>query len=156
MKEQNVTPKSREALSRAKFFLGKAKACPASARVDFEAYLEAALMFAQSDLFRVEKKIRKTPQGENWWKDLLKNPLAEFIRNERNWIIHHAPSKIGQRIFLPIIQEEEETVEKPNLPPLAHVFYYYGDDANVPATTFVEEGLMEIERLVAEAKAHFG
>jgi hypothetical protein len=49
-------------ISRAKLFLEKAKACPASARGDFEAYLEAALMFARSAILRIEEKVKKSPK----------------------------------------------------------------------------------------------
>ena len=51
-----LTRESREALSRARFFLEKAKGCASDDRGDFEAYLEAAIVFARAAVHRLQAR----------------------------------------------------------------------------------------------------
>jgi hypothetical protein len=54
MSRQTVTVESRTALARAHLFLEKAKACRGTEWVDFEAFLEASIVFGRSALHRLQ------------------------------------------------------------------------------------------------------
>jgi len=92
-----VTRESRKALSRARFFLAKADQCSAEDRLEFEAFLEAAMVFARSALLRLEAKYKKHPRWKPWWSALKANPDVEFFRTERNWIVPEAAPRLGHR-----------------------------------------------------------
>jgi hypothetical protein len=159
VEQQRVTPQSREGISRAKLFVKKAKACPASARVDFEAYLEAAIIFGRTEIHRLQSKFgkppRKHPNWSAWWDSVLNNSAVKFLRTERDHILKEASARIGQRVFVPFIAEDDTEASVLPSPALAQEFYYYDADPKVPATETVEKHLSEIERLVEEAKARF-
>ncbi len=85
----------RHAVSRAWFFLGKARECSGGQRRDFEAYLEAAIIFARAAIHRAKAQFEGQPNWKAWWNSLLENDSVEFFRNERDWILKEAPLKIG-------------------------------------------------------------
>jgi len=122
-----VTPESREALTRARFFLQKANACPAAARVEFEAFLEASIVFARAAVHRLKAKHQRHPEWKSVWDSWARQPAIQFFREERNWILKEAPPKLGQKI--------------------------YADDPQVPATVTVEGHLASLETLLTEAEA---
>jgi len=146
---------------RAKYFLAKAKECPADSRVDFEAYLEASIIFARSAIHRVKARYEKEAGFKNWWDSLEDDPSVKFFRNERNWILKKGSAKLGQKLIMPFIKsrlsvggqpvEDDEpdvvdvqtiTSEKPSY---ASELYYYGDDPSTPATQTVEDHLNKLE-----------
>jgi hypothetical protein len=143
-----VTSESRGAPSRARFFLEKAKACKGNERVDFEAYVEATIVFARAVLHRLQSRHRKHPQWKSWW-DSLSNPAVEFFRIQRDWILKDAPPKIGQRVFAPTVGGPEAYV------PIAASEFYYFESPDIPATVTVERHLAALEVLVADAEARF-
>lgn len=53
----HATTESRQAVARARFFLDGAKACPGDAHVEFEAYIEAAIIFARAALQRTHTNV---------------------------------------------------------------------------------------------------
>jgi hypothetical protein len=139
-----VTRESREALSRARFFLLKASQCPAEDRLEFEAFFEAAMVFARSALLRLEAKYKKHPKWKAWWDSLKTNPEVEFFRNERNWIVHQAPPRLGQKIFL----GDSQAVQ------LAGQFYFF-KDPSVLATASMATYLDSLNTLVMDAESRF-
>jgi hypothetical protein len=140
----HVTRESREALSRARFFLAKSERCSADDRLEFEAFLEAAILFARAALHRLQAKYRKHPKWKAWWDSLRGNAAIEFFRTERDWILKEASPRIGQRVFA----GGSEAVL------LAGHFYYF-TDPSIPATTSIETHLASLEKLVKDAENSF-
>jgi hypothetical protein len=138
-----LTRESRSALSRARFFLNKAKACPIDERVEFEAFLEAAIVFGRAALHRMESQYEKRPGWKAWWDSLRSDPAIEFFRTERNWILKRASAKVNQKIF----------VGSP--PNSAAEFYYFDHHRHVPATETVEEHLNNLNHRLDEGERRF-
>ena len=135
-----VTHESRHALSRARFFLDKARLCPADARVDLEAFLEASVVFARAAVHRFQAKYKRNPGWKGVWDAWATEPAVEFFRKERDWILKTAPPRIGQKIFA-----------GPVSPSMAEGFYYY-DDPETPATVTVERHLARLMDLLTAAE----
>jgi hypothetical protein len=144
---------SRWALGRAKFFLEKAKECPADARVDFEAFLEASIVFARAAMHRFQARYRKHQNWKVWWDSLLDNPSVTFFREERDWILKEASPKVGQKIFMPSIGPGGADLPAPR-PSRASEFYYF-ESPDVEATATVETHLIALERLLVDAEERF-
>ena len=136
---------SRSALSRARFVLEKAKGCPADARVDFEAFLEASIVFARAAMHRFQARYRKHQNWTVWWDSLLDNPSVTFLREERDWILKEAPPKVGQKIFMPSIGPGGADIPVPR-PSRAAEFYYF-ETPDVEATSTVETHLIALAKL---------
>ena len=144
---------SRSALSRARFFLDKAKECPADARVHFEAFLEASIVFARAAMHRIQTRYRKHQNWKVWWDSLLDNPSVTFLREERDWILKEASPEISQKIFMPSIGPGGADIPAPG-PSRASEFYYF-ETADVEATATVETHLTELEKLLIDAQERF-
>jgi hypothetical protein len=142
-----VTPESRHALSRAAFFLQKARACPAGARVEFEAFLEASIVFARAAVHRLRGKHQRHPKWKAVWDSWAQQAAIRFFREERNWILKEAPPKLGQKVFATSVHGSE-----PATPSRAAEFYFYGHDPQVPATAIVESHLASLETLLTDAE----
>ena len=146
-----LTHESRSAISRARFFLEKAKACPLGERVDFEAFLEAAIVFARAAIHRLKSQYEGHAAWNAWWDKLRGNPSVEFFRTERNWILKEAPPKLGQKIFVPSVGSDV-----PSYSPARADELYYFDDPSVPATVTVEGHLNDLDAELAEGEHRFG
>jgi hypothetical protein len=146
-----LTHESRYALSRAHFFIEKAKECPSDARIDFEAYIEAAIIFARAAVHRLKTEYGRHTDWENWWSSLRGDPAVEFFRTERDWILKEAPPKIGQRLFLADGGDSSQLVY---VPAYAREFYYFGEPGT-PATDTVENHLTDLEKRLTEAERLF-
>jgi len=146
-----LTHESRSALSRARFFLIKAKACPVDARVDFEAFLEAAIIFARAAVHRMKSQYERHPQWKAWWDSLRGDPAVEFFRTERDWILKEAPPKLGQKIFAASVGSTE-----PSYSPKRAAELYYFDAPDVLATETIEAYLNNLEQRLAEGERCFG
>ncbi len=133
----------RHAISRARFFLDLARQCSIEKRDEFEAYLEASIVFARTALLRLKKENEVHSNWRKWWDGLKSNPAVVFFREERNFIIHEGPPKFGQIIL----------VGGPPVP-LATELYYY-ENPQTPATDTVEKHLNAVEALLIEAKKLF-
>lgn len=142
-----LTHESRSVLSRARFFLEKAKACPVDARVDFEAFLEATIVFARAAVHRMKTQHESHSQWKVWWDSLRGDPAVEFFRTERDWILKEAPPKLGQKIFPASVGRT-----KPSNSPAYAAELYYFDDPSVLATETVEGHLNDLEQCLAEAE----
>jgi len=129
----------RHAISRARFFLDLARGCLIEERDEFEAYLEASIIFARTALHRLKKKNEKKSNWKSWWDGLLSNPAVIFFKDERNLILKEGPPKVGQII---------------GAGPKAANLYYY-ENTQTPATDTVKRHLDAIEDLLIEAKSLF-
>jgi hypothetical protein len=148
-----VTHDSRSAISRARFFLGLARALPADARVEFEAFLEAAIVFARAAVHRMKTSHGKHPKWKRWWDSLSGNPAIEFFRVERDWILKEAPPKIGQKVFASFIGPEGTEAEGYK-PARADEFYYF-EDPGTPATATLARHLDVLSTLLSDAEREF-
>jgi hypothetical protein len=146
---QSVTHESRAALARARFFLGKAQACTASERLDFEAFLEAAIVFARTAIHRFQKHYRQNSGFSAWWDSLLNDAAVDFFRTERDWILKEAPPKIGQVIFMASGDPDATAY----VPGTAGEFYFF--EPHVPATVTVDRHLQSLESCLAAAERRF-
>jgi hypothetical protein len=144
---------SRSALSRARFFLEKAKECPADARVDCEAFLEASIVFARAAMHRIQARYRKHQNWKVWWDSLLDDPSVAFFREERDLILKEASPEVGQKIFMPSIGPSGADIPAPR-PYRASEFYYF-ETPDVEATATVETHLIALERLLVDAEERF-
>ncbi len=86
----------RSAIGRAKFFMELARECKVHEMNEFEAYLEASIIFTRAAILRVQAANKKHLNYESWWEGLLDNPSVMFIGKQRNLIAHEAPPNLGQ------------------------------------------------------------
>ena len=133
----------RHAISRARFFLYLAKRCPVEKRDEFEAYLEASIIFGRAALHRLDFENKHQSNWKPWWDGLLSNPAVIFFRDERNLILKEDPPKVGQ-----IIRVGGSPA------PMAAELYYY-ENSQTPATDTVEKHLNAVEALLIEAQSLF-
>lgn len=148
-----LTSDSRAAISRARFFLNMAKTSPPEARVEFEAFLEAAIVFARAAVHRFKSKHEQHRDWKDWWDSLRGDPAMNFVRTERDWILKEAPPQLGQKVFGAFIGsgDAQEPVRKPaNAAEL-----YYFEDPSTPATATVERHLESVASLLEEAERKF-
>jgi hypothetical protein len=122
--------------------------CRANEREDFEAFLEASIVFSRSALQRMNKAHSSHPRWKAWWNSLRENPSVVFFWSERDWILHEAPPKLGQRGFAASMGSSSPSYE----PSWASEFYFFTGES-LAATETVERNLREIERLVNEGEA---
>ncbi len=144
-----VTHESRSAEARSQLFLEMASECSADRRVDFEAFLEAAIIFGRAALHRFQTRHKSHPEWPQWWDGLRENPSIEFFRTERDWLLKEASPKIGQRAFVGGAGRSPASYE----PTKAGEFYFFEPEA--PATTTVDRHLTELRRVLKEAEAAF-
>jgi hypothetical protein len=149
-RQMEVTPESRTAVSRARFFLEKAKMCRTEERLEFEAFLEAAIVFARAAIHRLKTRYEGHPKWSSWWRSVESDTSITFFRNERNRILKQAAPKFGQTIFLSIDSSGELCS-----PPLAGDFYYFVNDPDVRASNTVQHNLDALERCLKEAENQF-
>jgi hypothetical protein len=141
-----LTQDSRSAISRGRFFLDRAAAVPPDGRVEFEAFLEAAIVFSRAAVHRLKTTHDKQPGWKAWWDSILNDPAVHFFRTERDWILKEAPPKIGQKLFLPSIGPAGSHVAV-YLPARASEMYYF-DDPATPATDTVRQHLDHLAQLL--------
>ncbi len=146
---RHATTESRQAVARARFFLDGAKTCSGDAHVEFEAYIEAAIIFSRAALHRTHTKYRHHPGCPNWWHSLAGNPAVKFFRNERDWILKEAPPKIRQIVFL----AGAGSSDPPYQPGRATEHYFF--ETGVPAIVTVERHLTTLEQLIRDADGRF-
>ncbi len=131
----------RDAISRARLFLEKARACKGDQRNDFEAFLEAAIIYTRSAMHRLQNQYKSHPKWNAWWDSLRSDPSIAFVQDERNWILKEAPPKIGQVIYVGA------------QPSHASSCYFY--DTGVPATDTVSKHLERTASIIADGESRF-
>lgn len=152
---QTLKYDSRHAIARARFFLQKARECHIDSREEFEAYLEASIVFARAAIHRVQHKYGKEEGFKKWWDSLEHDPSVLFFRCHRNMILKRHPPEIGQRLKIPLLkvnvtvggEPEGNASASSKLP--EEILYasdlYYFDNDSMPATDEVEEHLNKLE-----------
>lgn len=121
--------------------------------MEFEAFLEASIVFARAAVHRFQTKHQKHPAWKQWWDSLKGNPAAEFFRTERNWLLKDAPPKIGQKVFLPFLGHGGNQ-ELARAPAKAAELYYF-EDPGTPATVTVARHLDALAILLARGEQQF-
>jgi hypothetical protein len=149
MSTRVVTRESRTALARARLFLEKARACSSDARIDFEAFLEATIVFARSAIHRFQAQHPRHPAWGPWWDSLRGHAAVDFFRRHRDCILKEASPKVGQKAFVASIGGGGAYQ-----PVLASEFYHF-ESPNVSATDTVARHLAELEELLREAETRF-
>lgn len=133
----------RHAISRARFFLDLAKRCSVEERDEFEAYLEASIIFGRTAIHRLQSEYEHHSNWKPWCDRLRSDPAVQFFRNERNWILKQGPPKVGQIIGVGGLSV-----------PMASGLYYY-ENPQTPATETVEKYLNATVALLIEAQSLF-
>jgi hypothetical protein len=120
-----------------------ARGCRVEERDEYEAFLEAAIVFGRSALHRLQPLYEKHPDWKTWWNGLRGDKSVEFFRTQRDYLLKEGPTKVGQviRVGTPTTRAEE---------------HYYFETSDVPATETIERHLQRITKVVADAHARFG
>lgn len=152
----NVTHSSRSAMARSQLFLRLASECTADRRIEFEAFLEASIVFARASMHRLQRRHRDHPNWKAWWANLGTNASVQFFRTQRDWLLKEAPPKIGQRAFVrSLVVGAGRSSEPLGYEPTKAAEFYFFDEPDTLATDTVERHLAELERLFKEANALF-
>jgi hypothetical protein len=120
------------------------------AREQFEAFLEAAIIFSRVAIHRLhEDALRKAKSDPSlkaevdaWWDSLRKDPAIEFIRKERDFIAKTGPPKWHQNVTFGETHMMEEL--------------YYLETPDIPATETIERHLRSVEKIVTDAEERIG
>lgn len=131
----------RTAIARAEFFLTLAEHCTPEQRTEFEAFLEAAIVFARAALHRFKCEFDSHPTWNAWFAQLKGNPSVEFFREHRDFLLKEASPKIGQLIsFNPVASASQ---------------LYYFEDSSVTATETVRKHLQSYAKTLLDGEACF-
>ena len=122
-------------------FLEKARTCRVDQKNDFEAFLEASIIYTRSAMHRLQKQYQSHPKWKPWWDSLRSDPSIAFVQDERNWILKEAPPKIGQVIHV-----------GPQPSPASSCYFY---ETSVPATDTVSRHLERTAELIADGERRF-
>jgi len=136
-----TTAHERTAISRAELFLSLAEKCTPEQRTEFEAFLEAAIVFARAALHRLMSEIKSHPSWNLWFTQLNGNPSVKFFREHRDFLLKEASPKVGQSIsFNPVSTAAQ---------------LYYFEDPSVTATATVKKHLQSYEKTLLDGEACF-
>ncbi|MBK8674829.1 MAG: hypothetical protein IPN27_00125 [Cellvibrionales bacterium] len=131
---------ARHAISRAEFFCNLANKCSSDERDNFEAFLEASIIFGRSVMYHLQFRHGKSHHWGNWWNSMAGNPAVEFFRQYRDVVVKEGSPKVGQRIgFSPVSSAAE---------------LYYFEPAEA-ATRTVEKHLATMKEIVKNAENYF-
>ena len=87
-------------IGKAAFFLQKAG--DAENREDFANFIEAAVVFARSVTFHLQKEFNNCPGFNDWHsekqKEMQQNPVCRFFLTTCNYILKEGPISIGKRL----------------------------------------------------------
>lgn len=93
---------ARGTVERARFFLDQAFAIGAADRSTFQHFLEAAIVFARSVTFHVQKQYAHADGFADWyagWQERLKgDALANFFLVQRNYVLKQGPLRVGKHV----------------------------------------------------------
>ncbi len=133
----------RDALSRAALFIKLARACDIGERDEYEACLEASIVFGRAALQQLPQRYGRHPGWNAWWSGLLHDDSVTFIRRERDHILKVAPAKVNQVIRVGSLTTRAD----------AHYYFHAMDES---ASTTIERHLHRTSDLVREASERFG
>ena len=132
---------TRHAISRAEFFLVLAEDCKPHQRMNFEAFLEASIIFARTAIHRLQHEFSRHPEWKDWFDALKDDPAVSFFRVQRDLILKEGRPKLGQIIdFNPIIFAKE---------------LYYFVDPTIDASITVRNHLESLSETVHLAESMF-
>lgn len=126
----------RTALARAEFFLGLAENCAPEHRKEFEAFLEASIVFARTAIQRMKEKFESESKYKIWLKELSGNVAVEFFRENRDFILKEDSMKIGQIITFNPIENASQL--------------YYIEEPSVTATETVRKYFELCSKIITE------
>ena len=136
-----TTAHERTAIARAEFFLALAEQCSPEQRTEFEAFLEATIVFACAALHRLKSEFETHPSWKAWFAQLKGNSSIEFFREHRNFLLKEASPKIGQIIsFNPVATAAQ---------------LYYIEDPSVTATATIRKHLQSYAKILLDGEACF-
>ena len=136
-----TTAHERTAIARAEFFLALAEQCRPEERTEFEAFLEAVIVFARAALHRLKNEFETHPSWKAWFAQLKGNPAVEFFREHRDFVLKEAPPKVGQIIsFNPVATAAQ---------------LYYFENPSITAVATVREHLRSYAQTLQDAEACF-
>lgn len=127
-----------------------AEKCLVDERVEFEAFIEASIVFARAALHRFQTKHRLNKKWKDWWSSQCANSAVNFFRTHRDWILKEAPPRVGQRGFAASIG-----CLRPSYEPTRASEFYYFDDASTSATDTIANHLLDLEMLLNDADEIF-
>jgi len=131
----------RHAIARAEFFLALAERCDVQNRQDFEAFLEAAIIFARTAIHRLQTQCKCHPEWASWFASIKQDPAVCFFWDQRNFILKEGPPKMGQVIsFNPVSRAAE---------------LYYFESPSVDAAATVRKHLRSLATTISEAEKRF-
>lgn len=95
---------ARNTLERAAFFVDRAEAVGLADRAAFQHFLEAAIVFARSVTFHLQKEYAHEAGFADWYvsmqQRLRADALASFFLEKRNYVLKEGPLKIGKHVDL--------------------------------------------------------
>jgi len=140
-RHEMTTAHERTVIARADCFLALAEQCSPAQPNEFEAFLEAVIVFARAALHRLKGEFGSHPSWKAWFAQLRGNPSDEFFREHRDILLKEASPKVGQIISL-------------NLVITAAQFYYF-EDPSVSATATVRKHLQFFTKTLFDGEACF-
>lgn len=133
----------RDAVSRARQFLDMARKCSVDQRDEYEALIEAAMVFGRTAMHRLLPLFGAHPGWKTWFGKYLGNASVQFFKVERDYLLKEGPTKVGQVIRAGKRTERAEE-------------HYYFESPGIPATDTIEHHLDHVAGIVAAAHQEFG
>ncbi|WP_157772256.1 hypothetical protein [Zobellella denitrificans] len=132
---------TRTALARAEFFLSLAEQCTPKQRAEFEAFIEASIIFARATLHHLQNNYKRHTSWKEWFESIKGDPAVEFFRQHRNVVLKESSPKAGQIISLNSIET-------------AAVLYYF-EDPTIPATVTIRRHLESYTKILQKGEENF-
>jgi hypothetical protein len=114
-------------LSRTELFLPLAEQCSPEQRTEFEAFVEASIVFARAALHRLKHDFKSHLSWNAWFAQLKGDPAVEFFREHRDFVLKEAPHRVGQIISFNPLKTAAEL--------------YYFEDPTITATSTIRKYL---------------
>lgn len=93
-----VTLIAQDTLDKSRFFLARAREVPVGDREVFKHFFEAAVVFARSVTFHLQKQLAAKPGFDGWYgkrqQELASNRLCRFFLEQRNYILKAGPAPV--------------------------------------------------------------
>jgi hypothetical protein len=97
---------ARQALDKARFFTEQATASGAVGRPEYQQFLEAAIIFARTVTFHIQKEFGSHPSFPAWYdqwrKRLASDPRASFFLEARNYALKQGPLLLRHHLTLTV------------------------------------------------------
>lgn len=109
-------------------------------RDEFEAYLEAALIFGRTTIHHLRGRFSNHLGWDQWFDSLRGNEAVEFFRQHRDFALKEGMPHVAQRISFDHIAAAAEL---------------YSFESDIPATSTVTRHLAVISSLAQDAERRF-